>query len=323
MVSHRGFNYLLSAGGVSAALLVWVSSASAGLIVKDTWRDAERATPVSPTYSENGVDGDLDGDIESAWFFSGGNGGTVNTSAGHMVLNPPAGNSNSYETYFTPEASPVTLASAGNKIRVTWTFRTGTVATNPTGQDFRVALADSPAATRINADTFTPGSGDYNGYAIFGNLGQTFNNTNPFQLRERGATNGALLSAGGEWINFAPNVNDGTSGNSGYRSDTQYTMVWLLERNNLGGLDIDVTMTQDTGVNVLDNGTGLSVSATDPTPDAYTFDLFAFRPSTGGTTSSSYDTTLFEVRFIVPEPASMLMMALGGLALALTGWRRR
>jgi hypothetical protein len=100
-------------------------------------------------------------------------------------------------------------------------------------------------------------------------------------------------------------------------------MMWLIERNSLGGLDIDVTMTQDSGTNVLDNGTGLSVSVTDPTPDAYTFDMFAFRPSTGGTTSTSYDTTLFEVRFIVPEPASFVLLGLGGLALVWARGRRR
>jgi hypothetical protein len=303
---------VLAAGG-----LLGTSAAHAATVVRDTWQDASRTDPAAPTYSENGVDADADGDIESAWYISG-TGATLTPSTGQLLITPPAGGSASISNYFTPEASPVTLSAAGQSMTVTWRFTTGNVAATSTGQDFRFAVVDSPSALRVSADGTTPGAGAYTGYAIFGNMAETFGNSNPFQLRERGTTNGALLSAGGEWISFSPNVNDGTSTNSGYQDNTQYTLTWTFTRNPSDGLDITATMS---GGTLLDNGTGLSVSVTDPSPNTFTFDMFHFRPSTGAnTTSDTFTTTLFQVEY-VPEPASLGLLAAGGLLLA--GRRRR
>ena len=111
---------------LALAALGCASLASAADVVNDTWRDGTRSDPASPTYSENGTDVDVDGDIESAWFRGGG--GTlsvVNANPGTtpgILRTELVASSTSQTTYFTPEASPVTLAAAGEQIRLTWVF---------------------------------------------------------------------------------------------------------------------------------------------------------------------------------------------------------
>src|SRR3954451_11090324 len=147
--------------------LGWATTLSAAIVVNDTWQDATRTDPASPGYSENGVDSDADGDIESAWFRSG-TGSAVTASAGHLVATSGAGTSMSLTTYFTPEASPVTLTNVGDKISLHWVFTpSGVTTTSTSNQDMRIALVDSPgAASRVTSDA-TPGNAAYTGYGVF------------------------------------------------------------------------------------------------------------------------------------------------------------
>ena len=69
-----------------------------------------------------------------------------------------------------------------------------------------------------------------------------------------------------------------------------------------------------TGGTLLDNSTGLLVSATDAAPAAYTFDTFHFRPSSATTTATSFDTNSFKVEFVpVPEPAAAGLIAIAAI----------
>src|SRR5262249_4446440 len=140
-----------------AALLGWTTSARATLIVNDTWQDGTRTDPASPVYSENGVDSDSDGNLESAWYTSPGAAMSVTTN--HLTMTQQSGSS-SYTSYFTPEGSEVTLNNPGEAIRVTWVFKTGDVNATNTSQNFRIALMDSAPAARLAADG-SPGSGTY------------------------------------------------------------------------------------------------------------------------------------------------------------------
>src|SRR3954454_18695606 len=165
MYSIGGFRVLLIACALGLAAL-YRSPAVASLVVNDTWQDATRTDPASPGYSENGVDSDADGDIESAWFRSG-TGSAVTASAGHLVASSGAGTSMSLTTYFTPEVSPVTLTNVGDKISLHWVFiPSGVTTTSTSNQDMRIALVDSPSAARIASDV-TPGSAAYTGYGVF------------------------------------------------------------------------------------------------------------------------------------------------------------
>jgi hypothetical protein len=217
----------------------------------------------------------------------------------------------SWTNYFTPEGSEVNLANAGDKIKVTWVFTPTNVNLLNTSQNLRIALVDSPAASRISAPG-TPGSAAYTGYGIFANMGQTLGNSNPFRLMERAGASGALLSASGDWA--ALGTTGATSGNHGYDSGTQYTLMMTIMRTALGELQIDTSMTGGT----LDNDGTASVSFLDTTPNngSFKFDTFALRPSGATTTAEIFDTSLFRVEFIaIPEPGTLVLLLAGCAAL--------
>ena len=267
-----------------------VSSGRATVLVHDTWQDGTRTDPAAPVYSEDGTDLDGDGDLESAWY-SGGSGASATASPGHLVFTMGS-SSGSWTTYFTPETNQVTLAGAGDQLKVTWVFTPSGVNAGNTSQGFPIALVDTPSAQRISSDT-SPGSAAYTGYGVFMNMSPTLGNNHPFQLVERSVTSGDLLTSSGNWTGVADGA---TNGNHGYDSGTNYTFVMTITRNAANGLDIAATMTGGTL-----NGSGVaSASFTDATPNggSYTFDTFALRPNTAAKSASSFDTTLFEVEFI-------------------------
>jgi hypothetical protein len=272
----------------------------ATVLVNDTWQDGTRTDPAAPVYSENGTDLDSDGDLESAWF---NNGNTMTATPGHLVTTLPANgtSSASWTTYFTPESSPVTLAGAGDQLKVTWIFTpTGVNSGSTSASGLRLAVVDSPSASRLTSDG-SPGSSTYAGYGMFMNMATTLGSSTPFQLMERNApgTSSALLSSSGSWTALA---NGATSGHIGYASGTQYTFVMTVTRNSANGLDIVATMTGGS----LNNTGSASASFTDSSPGSFTFDTFALRPSSATDSASTFDTSLFKVEFIPgATPASI------------------
>lgn len=303
-IARRGSIPGLSLG----VLLLAAAGVHAGVLVNDTWNDGTDSDPASPTYSENGTDGDLDLNLESAWFQGGV--GTLDPVGvgGPLRGNMTAGGTTSatWTTYFTPEASPVTLAQ-GETLRVTWQFAGTNVNVSNTSQNFRLAVVDSPSASRISANG-TPGSAAYTGYGMFMNMGQTLGNSNPFRLMERDGTTAALLSA--STPPWSPLANGATTGNDGYDSGATYTFVMDITRNSLDQAEIVSTMS-GTGL----DGDGVAqVIFTDTTPQAFTYDTFVIRPSGATTTAELFDTSLFRVE-VIPEPASLSALAMGGLAL--------
>jgi hypothetical protein len=290
-------------------------------VVNDTWIDADRTAPASPVSSEYGVDSDNDGNIESAWYSANPTGTT--TTSGHLTKAVPSG-SVSWTTYFTPESTPITLANAGDNLKVTWVF-TPTVAAQQTNtnQNFRLALVDTPGVQRISTDTNPTNPGGYTGYAMFMNMsiGPTANlgNSSPFRLMRRGVASGDILATGANWT--ALSTTGATAGNHGYDSGTQYTFTMDLTRNASNGLDIVVRMAGGT----LDNDGLAQVVFTDTTPGTtggFTFDSFVIRPSGNLTTADTFDTTLFRVETNVPIPEPTAAAVLLGGACA-TGLLRR
>lgn len=302
--------------------VAWAATASAAVLVNDTWIDGQRTDPAAPTYSEAGVDIDADGDLESVWYNGGAS--TMTTSAGHLNKDL-TGTSANWTTYFVPEGSEVALANNGDKLRVTWTFTLTGVAAANTGQNFRMGLVDSSTAQRLAADG-TPPSGTalapYSGYAIFANMGVTLGNNSPFVVKERVAQGGSnsILGTAADWAEAAltGTVNGAASGNDGFDAATPYTLVWELTRNG-AGIDIRATMS---GLGYNNSGVG-TIAANDANGNGFTFDTFNVRPSSEAATASVFDTTLFRVEFIgVPEPASAALLGLASLGL-LAGRRRR
>ncbi len=289
-------------------LLSLTSSAMAAVIVNDTWLDGEDDSPAGPTFSEAGVDSDLDGDLESAWFQGGG--GTLNpVGPGGPLRGEVIATSSSWTTYFTAEGSELTLANDGDALKVKWVYSVSGLGPGNTSQNHRLAVVDSPAGTRISAPG-SPGSGAYAGYAMFMNMSPTLGNSNPYRLMERGAS-GDVLGASGNW---SPLANGATTGNTGYANGVSYTYEMTLTRN---GTSLDIVSTM-TGGN-LNNAGFATVVFNDPSPNTFSFDTFALRPTNAGTTAATFDTTLFRVDFIpaVPEPTSVALLGLSALAFVL------
>ena len=302
-----------------AAVFGLASSVHGNVLVNDTWLDGTRTDPASPTYAENngivGTDADSDGNLESAWF-RGGTGTTLTTAAGGPLKAVMGSSSGSFTTYFTPAATPVNLANAGDKFHLTWVFTPTGVNANNTSQAFDLAVALSPSASRMTADN-SPSSAAYLGYAMYMNMGVTLGNSKPFDLRQWAVPGGAnnLLSSSAAWTSEG---NGATSGNHGYDSGTQYTYEMTLTRNGAGGLDVLSTMTGGTL-----NGSGTAtVSYTDATASqGFSFDTFALRPNAATTTATEFDTSSFEVDFVpIPEPSTLSLAGVAALGLAL--WRR-
>src|SRR5579859_1039020 len=219
-----------------------VLSNHATVLVSNVWNTGVRTYPAfndtNSPYSEMGVDYNASGDFESAWFNGGG--GTMTSSTGHLVTTVTT-SSSSWTTYFTTEASPVTLAGTGDQLKVTWVFTPSSVATSGTSQNFRLAVVDSPSAARLTSDG-SPGSSTYAGYAMFMNMATTLGSSSSFQLMDRNApgTSSALLSSSGSWTGVA---NGAGKSVTGYASGIQYTFVMTFTRNAANGLDIRATMT--------------------------------------------------------------------------------
>jgi hypothetical protein len=319
---------------IAAALVAFSSissSLTAAVIVDDNWLDATDTDPASPVYSENGIDLDVDGNLESAWF-QGGVGTLDPIGAGgplHGDMTAQGTSSATWTTYFTPEGSEINLANTGDKIRVTWVFTprninitaAGGEPGSNTSQNFRFALVDNVVGTgsaRATANGSLPAAA-YTGYAVLANMGTTLGNANPFQLRERTLmTPGNLLNTSGDFGNILGN--GATTGNDGYDGGTQYTMIWEATRNG-AGLDLDVRITGGT----LDNDGEARVTVNDPSANggSFKFDTFSIRPSGATTTAEFFDTSLFRVEFIpIPEPVSALLVGFAAATLIVATRRR-
>lgn len=287
---------------IATAFVGITFAAQAVVLVDDTWIDGTRDDPAAPVYSENGIDLDGDGDIESAWFRGGGGTLTVSNSspgtAAGILRGETTTSSASWTTYFTPEGSPVSLLNAGDQIKLTWVFTLTGVNTLSGAQGFRMAIVDSPGASRISSDA-SPGDAAYAGYAIFGNMATTLGNSNPFQLRERTApnTSSALLSAAGSWTSL---IDQEDAGVTGYEDGVEYTFVFQATRtagpdtisgNEDDELQIVATMS---GGNIGGDGM-LEANFTDATPNSFVFDTFQVRPSSSGDSAAVFETRLFKV----------------------------
>lgn len=300
----------------SAVLALWAAPVSGAVLVNDTWLDANRTDPTTTVstgpHSENGVDADADGNLESVWYTS--TAAAMAVSAGHLTMTQQTGSS-SYTTYFTPDATPVTLAK-GETLKVTWVFTPTGVGTD-TGRGLRLALVNTAGADRLISNA-SPANSTFTGYRLSLNVAQALV-ANSIELRERAQfASDNLLVNDDRWS--ASIASTGAAAAAGMVDGTQYTFLWTIKRNAADEMEIGTSITGGSFA-----GTGsLALNFTDTTANgsSFTFDTFAMRPSSAATTATTFDTTLFKVEVIpVPEPATAALVV-GGLA-ALAFARRR
>ncbi|QYM77807.1 immunoglobulin domain-containing protein [Horticoccus luteus] len=286
------FAAVLVLAGSAATLRAQVTTA----LVHDTWQDGTRTDPsATDGYAENngvkGTDADSDGDLESQWFQGGV--GTLTVSSGAMTATEDTASQTLF-TYFTPAATPVTLAKAGDSMTLKWVFRTTGVNATNSSQGFNLAVAQAPADSRVTADGSIP-SAAYTGYAMFMNMGASLGNSNSFQLRKwalGAGVAGNLLGTSGNWTALA---NGAPKNVHGYDDGTDYTFTITFTRiaGTPNTLDIVATMSGGTF-----NDTGsASVSYSDPSPSTFTFDTFDVRPSSAALTATTIDFRLFDVTY--------------------------
>ena len=299
----------------TAAMFFSAASASAAIIVNDTWQDANRNQPAAPTYAENngalGTDADADVDIESAWWVTPG--ASTAVSAGHLVFTQQAGSS-SYTTHFTPNGQHLSLAQ-GEAIKVTWIFTPTGVGTD-TGRGLRLALVTGDDTNRRTTDG-SPNSSTYSGYRVSLNVAQTLPAI-AIDLRERQVfTADNLLTNDDRWgangVASAILATTGANGATGMVDGTQYTFEWTLARTFTDEIAATVKIS---GGNYAGTGSlTLNYTDTSANNNNFSFDTLGLRPSSLASTATTLDTTLFRIEKItIPEPASLSLAGLAGLA---------
>jgi len=301
------------------------------VLIYDTWSDSERTNPPPPTYADFTLQ-------QSAWF-----GSSLSVPAAGDLRQTVGSSSAQICTYFSPgnPVTPVTLASGG-ELQLTWTFTMSGLNSSNTSQGVGLAVVNSTetilttagppsSVPRVTADSQSIPGATYQGYAVYMNMGTALNNGNSFQLREWGtASAGNILAQQSNWSVLGNAIGKSSYG---YANATQYTFTMTLTRDQVGqnsgnGITVVATMA---GGNL--GGTGsISSSYYDAAADAqvsgstiysnWSFDMFAFRPAASSAAAAQFDTSLFEIQYIIPEP-STLMLAGVGLGLMVAVIRRR
>jgi len=328
-----GMVALVATAACALALSAHAQIITTNVLVNDTWRSGNVVWPAPPAYAENNglvaTPVNFDGDLSSAWFMGGsGNLAIVTNNPTPPVTGPnilemtTSTGSSHYYTYFTSNTTAVTLSATGvsQEMVLTWDFTPNGLGAQNGNQGLFLALGLTPSGTRVTANGTLPKANYTNAFAallnVEGGAGQEFGTT-PLTMKKWSLAGTGSLA--GTTSNYATLQTGGTSLTQAYMNGTNYSFVMSLDMLPTG---LQVTETVS-GYKL--GGTG-SITATyldtSLAGQSVSYDTFVIRPTNGGVTASTFDTSLFQV-IIIPEPSTVALVVMGlGVALGLIRRRR-
>jgi len=249
----------------------------ATILLDDTFADGTRNNQNLPT--------------DAAWFVSTAADATTSTNGLSLAL--PSGSFMGITYFRTNSTSPVQLGM-GDALTASITLTFNNVAPLNPSTGFRLGLfdfADSTLSPKwVTADGFSTSSQGVNvqGYALFQNMGVTFNNASPMGIYKRTTVSDAsLLGTSGDWTSLL-NGPGNTNNFSGFTSGGQYLLQLAVQRADAVSLVISLTWQN------LASGATLATSVTDGAASTFNFDGIALRPSGAG--SAATNVVINEVR---------------------------
>ena len=239
------------------------------VILDDTWADGNRNNTSLPT--------------NAAWYASSGSALTATTGSMTLTLGSSAVLGVSY--FATNSSSPVQL-SVGDTLFATITFVFNGLAAQNSSQGFRFGVYEF-GSNRVSADfssNSSQGAG-VPGYALFQNMGTTFNSTSPMDIRVRTNTaDSDLLGTTGDYASLGTGPGN-TNNFGGFVNGNTYTLQYSFQRTASNTMAITVTWRNPT------NGATLVTSVTDTNATNFNFDGFGTHPQKSSQEATS---TIFQ-----------------------------
>lgn len=269
---------------VGTLLCAFVFSAHATVILDDTFADGSRSIQNLP--------------VESAWYNSSG--AALSATPGAMTLQMST-SAILAVSYFTTNANNPVSLNVGDTLSVNITYMFAGMAAENTSQGFRLALCHF-GASRATADFSSNGSQGTNveAYAIFQNMGLSFNNTTPTALELRSTiSDKSLLGTSGDWTSLG--TGPGSTNNfPGFTNNVPYTLQFSLQRTGANAMQITTTWLNDI------TGATLSTTVADTAATNFNFDGIGLRPLTAVSTASQIIFNEVQVEYVAAStPASI------------------
>lgn len=266
--------------------------ASAQVILYDTFADGDRT--------------DTDLPYESGFWAS--TAGDVTTTAGNVRLDMGTG-SRRMHTYFAPAGSPVSL-NVGEKLIATINFIPEVAFVDGTSRNFRFGLFyDDEQYTQdgVGDAGISNGWADATGYNVQFSLSSSETSAKARVGKRTVLDGGYSLLGKDDAYTYAPNGETVTN----LSLDTVYTVQMILDYQAADLMQVTFNFLQE-------SSTLASASLTDDgafggKPIYTNFDLLQFRLSKVDGTAEVINFQSIMVEHVVPEPATMVLLGLGGL----------
>lgn len=251
----------------------YVAGVRADVLLDDTWADGTRTNQNLPA--------------DSAWWFSYG----AATAQTNSMFVPMRSDNTALLgiTYFTDGfTNPVRLA-VGESLTASLRIVLSNVPPSNPLLGFRVGLfnfADSSLSPkRVSADGFSNSSqgNGVAGYALFQNMGTTFNDPAPMHILKRTVlSNSSLLGASSAWTEVGFPVFIQTNGFPGFVGGLEYLWQMTIQRTDTTAIVISMLCSNTA------SGATLSYSTADTTATNFSFDGLALRPLSTNNAAAGY-----------------------------------